>query len=222
MYNRVTNGLYSPGSTYKMSVALAGLKDGAITEDELIEDTGRYRYGYNPKCWIFDKYGLTHGYINVTTAIQVSCNCYFYEVGRRAGISDIVAMSRSLGLDSKTGIELAGETTGNIAGSDTNMDWYLGDTLSAAIGQSYNSFTPIAMARYIAAVANGGIVRKVTLIKSVEDENQNSVPADELDKYIEDYTGVKNESHKIDIAPEKMEAVRQGMLAVTQVRRYVI
>lgn len=217
MYNRVTNGLYSPGSTYKMSVALAGLKSGAITEDELIEDRGRYQYGYNPKCWIFDRYGLTHGFINVSTAIQVSCNCYFYEVGRRAGIAEIVEMSRMLGLDSKTGIELAHETTGNIAGSDTDMDWYLGDTLSAAIGQSYNSFTPIGMARYIAAVANGGTVRKVTLLKNIEDENQNSVSSDELDKYIEDYTGVKNESYNIDVAKEKMEAVRGGMLAVTQV-----
>lgn len=216
MYNRVTNGLYSPGSTYKMSVALAGLKKGTITEDELIQDTGKYNYGYNPKCWIYDRYGLTHGYINVSTAIQVSCNCFFYEVGRRTGIADIVEMSRSLGLDSKTGIEIPGETAGNIAGSDTEMDWYLGDTLAASIGQSYNSFTPIAMARYIAAVANGGTVRKVTLIKEIEDENQNSVNAEELDKYIEQITGVKNEAYNINVDKEKIEAVRQGMLAVTQ------
>ncbi len=217
MYNRAISGLYSPGSTYKMSVALSGLKKGTITETELIQDTGRYAYGHKPKCWIFEKYGLTHGYINVSTAIQVSCNCFFYEVGRRTGISDIVQMSKMLGLDSKTGVEIPGENTGTIAGSDSEMDWYLGDTLSASIGQSYNSFTPIAMARYIAAIANGGTVRKATLIKSIEDEEQNSVQQQELDKYIEEYTGMKNESYTIDVAREKVEAVRQGMLAVTQV-----
>ena len=215
MYNRAVAGLYSPGSTYKMAVALSGLKAGTITPEEYIEDTGIYQYGYNPKCWIYDKYGLNHGLINVSTAIQVSCNCFFYEVGRRTGISNIVDMSKKLGLDSKTGIELPGEKTGSIAG-DTDKDWYLGDTLAASIGQSYNSFTPIAMARYIAALANGGKVNKVTLIKQILDNNKNSVLQENLNNYIEEYTGVKNESYNLDMPNEQLESVRKGMLAVTQ------
>ncbi len=216
MYNRAIAGLYSPGSTYKMAVALSGLKNGSITPEELIRDNGIYEYGYNPKCWIYDKYGLTHGLINVSTAIQVSCNCFFYELGRRTGISNIVDMSKKLGLNSKTGIEIPGEKVGIIAG-DTDDDWYLGDTLSAAIGQSYNSFTPIAIARYIATLANGGKVNKVTLIKQILDENQNAVLEEDLNKYIEEYTGVKNEVYNLDMPKEQMEAVRRGMLAVTQV-----
>ena len=73
-------------------------------------------------------------------------------------------MAKKLGLDSKTGIEIPSEKTGTIAG-DKMETWYLGDTLSAAIGQSYNSYTPVEMARYIAALANGGKVNKLTLIK---------------------------------------------------------
>ena len=218
MYNRAVSGTFSPGSTFKMAVALAGLKNGAITEDELIRDDGEYKYGYHPKCWIYDRYGLTHGLINVSTAIQVSCNCFFYEVGRRTGIEGIIEMAEKLGLDSKTGVEVPGEREGNIAGKGMN-EWYLGDTLSASIGQSYNSYTPIAMARYIAALANGGIVKKLTLIKNIEssEEDEENLSQSKIDDYIEKITGVKNEEYKLDVTHRQLEAVRSGMLAVTSV-----
>ena len=209
MYNRAVSGTYSPGSTFKMAVALAGLKNGTITPDELIRDEGEYAYGYHPKCWIYDRYGLTHGLINVSTAIQVSCNCFFYEVGRRTGIDGIIEMAEKLGLDSKTGIEIPGERVGNIAGKGME-EWYLGDTLSAAIGQSYNSYTLVAMARYIAALANGGTVNKVTVIKEITKEDGEKVLQSELDSYIEKVTGVKNESYKLDVDSSQLEAVRSG------------
>ena len=107
----------------------------------------------------------------VSDAIKVSCNCYFYEVGRRMGIDNLVKYCQMFGLGNKTGVELYGESKGMIAGANKNMDWYLGDTLSAVIGQSYNSFTPVQLANYIATLANGGtyfqlknvIVSNVTL-----------------------------------------------------------
>ena len=217
MYNRAVSGTTAPGSTFKMAVALAGLKNGAIKEDELIRDDGEYQYGYHPKCWIYDRYGLTHGLINVSTAIQVSCNCFFYEVGRRTGINGIIEMAEKLGLDSKTGIEIPGENKGNIAGKGMSS-WYLGDTLSAAIGQSYNSYTPVEMARYIAALANGGKVKKLTLIKNiVSEDSDDNISQSKLDEYIEKLTGVKNEEYTLDVNASQLEAVRSGMLAVTSV-----
>lgn len=215
MYNRAISGSYSPGSTYKMLVAIAGLMSGGITVDEQYYDPGIYPYGYNPKCWIYTYYGITHGYINVSGAIKGSCNCFFYEVGRRIGISKVVEYSKMFGLGAKTGIELAEENAGNIAG-DTDMDWYLGDTLSAVIGQSYNRYTPIQLANYISTIANGGTLNKVTLIKDIKNNKTNtSVLRNEIDEYSKEYTGVNFESKKLDIKEEYINAIKAGMLSVT-------
>lgn len=208
MYNRVTQGTYSPGSTFKMVSAIAGLETGNITSTELIQDTGIYPYSYNPACWVYTDYGRTHGYINVEDAIKVSCNCYFYEVGRRTGIKTIAEYAKMLGLGSKTGIELT-ESVGTVAG-EQDVDWYLGDTLSAAIGQSYNSYTPIQLVNYIATLANGGKLNRVTLIKSVGDDEE-SLDESELTKYIKEKTGVDKESSVLDIKEETLHTVLNGM-----------
>lgn len=215
MYNRAISGLYSPGSTYKMLVGLAGLMSGGITVDEMYYDPGVYPYGYHPKCWIYSYYGITHGYINVSGAIKGSCNCFFYEVGRRIGISKIVEYAKEFGLGSKTGIELSQEATGTIAG-DTDKDWYLGDTLSAAIGQSYNQYTPIQMANYISTIANGGTLNKVTLIKDIKNNDDNtSILRNEIDNHAKEYTGVDFTSRTLDINEEYINAIKVGMLSVT-------
>lgn len=208
MFNRATQGTYSPGSTFKMISAIAGLETGNITATELIEDTGVYPYSYNPVCWIYTDYHRTHGYINVSDAIKVSCNCYFYEVGRRVGIKTLVEYAMMFGLDKKTGIELT-ETTGTIAGTQ-DVDWYLGDTLSAAIGQSYNSFTPVELANYIATLANGGTLNRLTLIKSIGSGNS-SLDEKELNEYIETKTGVEVTSTQIELKDGTLETVLSGM-----------
>ncbi len=208
MFNRATQGTYSPGSTFKMLSAIAGLETGKITATELIEDTGVYPYSYNPVCWIYTDYRRTHGYINVSDAIKVSCNCYFYEVGRRVGIKTLVEYAMMFGLSSKTGIELT-ESTGTIAGTQ-DVDWYLGDTLSAAIGQSYNSFTPVELVNYIATLANGGTKNRLTLIKSIG-ETSSAVEDTELNEYIETKTGVKVNSTKIELKDGTLETVLSGM-----------
>lgn len=208
MFNRATQGTYSPGSTFKMLSAIAGLETGKITATELIEDTGVYPYSYNPVCWIYTDYHRTHGYINVSDAIKVSCNCYFYEVGRRVGIKTLVEYAMMFGLSSKTGIELT-ESKGTIAGTQ-DVDWYLGDTLSAAIGQSYNSFTPVELVNYIATLANGGTKNRLTLIKSIG-EASSAVEDTELNEYIETKTGVKVNSTKLELKEETLETVLSGM-----------
>lgn len=207
MFNRATQGTYPPGSTFKMLSAIAGLETGKITSDELIQDTGVYPYSYNPVCWIYTDYRRTHGYINVSDAIKVSCNCYFYEVGRRVGIKTLVEYALKFGLNSKTGIELT-EATGTIAGTQ-NIDWYLGDTLSAAIGQSYNSFTPVELANYIATLANGGTLNRLTLIKKIGENNE--VSDSELNQYIEEKTDVKINPTKIKLKENTLNTVLSGM-----------
>lgn len=214
MFNRVIGGLYSPGSTYKMLTAIAGLETGAITTKELIKDTGIYAYGHHPKCWIYTSNGGTHGNINVTEAIKVSCNCFFYEVGRRMGIDELVKYSKSFGLGAKTGIEIYGEQIGMIAGDENTKNWYLGDTLSAAIGQSYNSFTPIELVNYIATLANGGILNKVTVIKSVTNKDVN-ISDEELNEYAKQITGVDFKKINNNLNKDYVKAIVDGMESVT-------
>ena len=151
--NKAISMNYSPGSTFKMVTALAGLETGAITTTERINDTGVYPYAHHPVCWYYTSYHSGHGRLNVSQAIQHSCNYFFYEVGKRIGIDTLAKYAYYLGLGHKTGIELNGEANGNLASSqravEENRQWYLGETLSAAIGQSYNTFTPLQMAKYV-------------------------------------------------------------------------
>lgn len=213
MFNRAISGTYSPGSTYKMLMGIAGLESGGITVNEYYTDPGEYPYAYNPKCWIYTSYGVTHGAVNLAGALKGSCNCYFYEVGRRIGISNIVQWAKNFGLGSKTGIELSGEAKGNIAG-DGATGWSLGDTLSASIGQSTNLFTPIQLANYISTLANGGRLNKVSLIKNVGTE-ATSISLSELTNYTKEFTGVDFETRNLDIASSYINAIKEGMYAVT-------
>ena len=213
MINRAIYGTYSPGSTYKMLVGMAGLMSGGITVDELYYDPGVYEYGHHPKCWLYTYRGTTHGYITISGAIKGSCNCYFYEVGRRIGIEKIIEYAKLFGLGEKTGIELLDERLGNIAG-DGAKEWYLGDTLSAAIGQSSNEFTPIQLANYIAAIANGGTLNKVSVIKEIENDFTQISNA-EIEEYVSRITGVNFEARKLNINQEYIDAIKKGMLSVT-------
>ncbi len=215
MFNRTIAGTYSPGSTYKMLVGLTGLETGAVTVKEKIQDTGIYQYGHKPSCWIYSLRGTTHGWVNVSEAIKVSCNCYFYEIGRRTGVEKIVEYSKRFGLGAKTGIELKGENKGKIAGDNPEVKWYLGDTLSAAIGQSYNSYTPVQLANYIATLSNGGNLNKVSIIKSVHNNKGEKENDDSLDTYIKEYVGFDFNNSKTNIKKENVEAIKEGMKSVT-------
>ncbi|MBR6613756.1 MAG: penicillin-binding protein 2 [Clostridia bacterium] len=215
MFNRAISGTYSPGSTFKMLSALAGLDSGVITTGEKIKANGRYEYANHPMCWVYSYYGRTHGWVNVSDAIKVSCNCFFYEVGRRMGIDNLVKYCQMFGLGNKTGVELYGESKGMIAGADKEMDWYLGDTLSAVIGQSYNSFTPVQLANYIATLANGGTLNRATLIKNVVNAEDEYVSSEDLLAHIEKVTGYKFISTRLDLNQKHVDAVVEGMKSVT-------
>ncbi|MBR6290424.1 MAG: penicillin-binding protein 2, partial [Clostridia bacterium] len=161
MYNRALEGTFQPGSTFKIGVAMGALDSGVIDENTQIKDEGVYEIdGFQFRCWIYLMYKETHGWVNVTDAIQVSCNYFFYEVGRRLTIEKIDDYMTSFGLGQPTGIEL-NEKTGILASPEYVEEnglrsWAIGDTLQASIGQSYNLFTPLQMSVYISSVVNNG------------------------------------------------------------------
>lgn len=174
LFNRAFNGLYAPGSTFKMATGIAGLEEGIITPSTKIQDKGIYtKYtDYKPRCWVYSDYGTTHGSIDVSQALEKSCNYFFYETADIMGIDFLNAYCKKLGLGEKTGVELP-ESSGTLAGpeyrSKNGEEWYPGDTLQAAIGQSDNLFTPLQLANYVATIVNGGTRYKTHLVKSVND-----------------------------------------------------
>lgn len=215
MVFRAVNGTYSPGSTFKPLTAIAALQSGNLSISEIIEDKGVYKFyeGYQPTCWIWNEYKMTHGKQNVTAALENSCNFFFYEVGRRLGIDALGKYAEKFGLGVSTGIELNEETAGHMASPEykkqvvqnlTSQDWYGGDTLQAAIGQSYSLFTPLQLANYAATIANGGTRYKVNLIKSVRSSVDGSV--------VREFEPEIRES--IDMDEDVLNAVKQGMKKV--------
>lgn len=218
--NKAISMNYSPGSTFKMVTALAGLETGAITTTERINDTGVYPYAHHPVCWYYTSYHSGHGRLNVSQAIQHSCNYFFYEVGKRIGIDTLAKYAYYLGLGHKTGIELNGEANGNLASSqravEENRQWYLGETLSAAIGQSYNTFTPLQMAKYVAMVANGGKKIDVTIVKSIVNADGSEVPRNEYESYVNEKLGLtEDDTEELSFNQENINAVLEGMRGVT-------
>ena len=219
MLNRALNGLYPPGSTFKMVTAIAGLEEGIVEPSTIINDTGTYMYyapSYTPKCWIKRQYGTSHGPQNVSQAIMNSCNYYFFDVGRILGIDRIGEYAARFGLAQKTGLELA-EKTGIMAGPAYTQSlggtWYDGSTLSVAIGQESSQFTPIQLANYIATLVNGGTRNATHLLKEVKSSDYSAI----LETYEPKVLST------VEIEAENMQAVKAGMLMLTtqgSVRKY--
>lgn len=217
MWNRAVSGLYSPGSTFKPLVAIAAMETGNLSPDEIIVDEGIYTAyeDYQPTCWIWSESNMTqtHGPLDVSGAIENSCNYFFYEVGNRMGISILDEYAAKFGLGEYTGIELGEESKGNMASPEykksiiknvTSQDWYDGDTLQAAIGQSYSLFTPVQLANYAATIANGGTHYKVNLIKSIRSSVDGSLIKETVPEVRD----------SIEMDPEVITAVKNGMRRV--------
>ena len=211
--NRATNGLYSPGSTFKLLTATAGLMEGIVTPTDTIRCTGVYSYegwrGHNPQCWYYRAYGVGHGQENLAKAIKDSCNCYFYDVGRRVGITKLNEYAALFGLGQSTGIEI-GDKAGYVAGPETSAKlgqrWYEGAITAAAIGQENNQFSPLQIANYIATLVNGGNHYAAHLLKSVKSADYSTV----VYEYEPELLGT------IDIPESALNAMKEGMYQVTQ------
>ena len=224
LLNRTIQSQYAPGSIFKMVTATAGLETGATTVKEKINDKGVYHYSekYNPVCWLYTDYRRGHGYLNVTGAIKNSCNYYFYEIGKRIGIDTLSDYAKKFGLGKKTGIELPSEIAGTLASKETKAkyttaSWQGGETLSAAIGQSYNSFTPLQIAKYIATLVNGGKEVQPTIIKTILNADGTEENKKEIKQFSNEKLGITqdNTTEQFQINPEYLSAILEGMRSVT-------
>ena len=208
--NRAFQGLYPPGSTFKMITAIAGLEEGIIEPSTIIRDLGRYTYWSTPQpmCWIYRQGGGTHGLVNVTRAIEVSCNYFMYDVGRRLGIDKLDEYAAMFGLGQKTGVELY-EESGVVASpaftESLGGTWYEGNVLSVAIGQESTQVTPIQLTNFISALVNGGTRYSTHLLKTVKSSDFSQVVY-EYEPQVQD---------EINIAPENLNAVTEGMRDLT-------
>lgn len=222
-YNSATQEKTAPGSTYKMVSAAATLTEGLIAPDETVYCQGTYgKVEPNPKCWI---HPYAHGSVNVETALEHSCNCYFYEAGYRMGLdaegfglvgsdgaqgnateayysSDrgigvLTEYAEMFGLDAVSGLEIP-EAEPEISDQDS---------VRSAIGQGTNNYTVSQLARYVTAVANRGTVYDLTLLDKVTDLN-----GDTIEEFKPE---ARQEITKLD--PSTWESIHSGMREVVRV-----
>lgn len=205
LVNRAFNGVFTPGSSFKPSVALAALQEGKITNSTRISCPGVFTrfadQGLSIKCM------GTHGSISLNTALAKSCNVFFCETAFRTGIESMNQYAKRLGLGVKTGIEIS-ESAGTLAGKEERtakgQSWWNGDTSQAGIGQSDNQLTPLQLATYTATIANNGIRLQTHLIDKVTDYTRDKVITQKGAKEV-DNAGVSEQNLKY---------VQQGMRSV--------
>jgi penicillin-binding protein 2 len=168
--NRGIQGLYPPGSVFKIVLAIAALEEGVVTPEEKVFCSGRYRLGTRDfRCWR----RAGHASVDMHQAIVQSCDVYFYQMGQRLGIDRIQAYAKRFGLGQRTGIGLDGEKTGLVPSPEWKRKrfgepWYEGETLIVSIGQGALLVTPIQVVGLLAAVTNGGTLFEPRLVERIE------------------------------------------------------
>ncbi|HET7696318.1 MAG TPA: penicillin-binding protein 2 [Vicinamibacterales bacterium] len=205
LQNRALQGTYSPGSTFKMAVGLAGLEEGIITPNfHVYCGGGQTFYGRFFRC----HKATGHGSMNLAHAIEQSCDVYFYTVGNMLGVDRINKWATLFGLGVKSGIDLPNELSGLVPSTEwkakytREKKWYAGETISVSIGQGQVSVTPVSLAVYTATLANGGTRVTPHLVKAVDDgTGLKPVPA-------------PKPQSQVEVTPEKLQAIREGMWLV--------
>ena len=228
LINRATMERKAPGSVFKMLSAIAGLEEGVINENSIIYDRGVFKDAGVPyaNCLIYTNYGITHSAVDVKKAIEVSCNYYFYEMSLRLGKTDNSNANEAIetlneymekfGLNDYSGVEIE-EYKPQMASqkakedfvntyyenpSESAIKWNDGDTIRTVIGQSYNNYSAVNIAKYISALANGSNLYKSTLIEGISSKgvfNENK-PLSEIE---------------LGFSQENINTVHEGMLQVT-------
>ncbi len=170
MSNKSIQGEYPPASAYKIITALAGLEEGVVDLNTRSYCSGQYQFGNRVyRCW--KRWG--HGEVDLISAMEESCDVYFYKVGESLGVDALAQYARGCGLGKPTGIELENERSGLIPTSAWKKRrfgeaWQPGETLSIAIGQGFNLVTPLQMAVLTAAIGNGGTLYRPRVLKAVQ------------------------------------------------------
>ena len=208
LFNRALQGLYTPGSTYKPSVAVAGLDTGLLNRNSTVNCTRVYTYykDYRPRC---AQHGHGNGPIDVVNAIKWSCNIFFYDVGRRLTSDVYDAYAYKLGLGQRTGVEVS-EALGHLTTkNDSNYTESL--DIQAAIGQGNTAVTPIQLATYAATLANRGTRYRTHFVKAILDSNTGET-IEETQPEVMDVVEDKGET--FDLVREGMKGVAQTIPAL--------
>ena len=208
LFNRALQGLYTPGSTYKPSVAVAGLDTGLLNRNSTVNCTRVYTYykDYRPRC---AQHGHGNGPIDVVNAIKWSCNIFFYDVGRRLTSDVYDAYAYKLGLGQRTGVEVS-EALGHLTTkNDSNYTESL--DIQAAIGQGNTAVTPIQLATYAATLANRGTRYRTHFVKAILDSNTGET-LEETQPEVMDVVEDKGET--FDLVREGMKGVAQTIPAL--------
>ncbi len=216
LVNRAISGL-PPGSTFKLITALAGLRRGMANAK--FNCSGGVSYGdHYFKCWVAGK-GYTHGTLDLADALKVSCDAFFYQYGNAAGIQSIDAVGKMLGIGEESGLQLAGEQTGNMPGPEwmqihhPRERWSQAQTANVSIGQGYTLVSPLQLAMAYVAIANGGTCFYPRLVDRVL--NQDGSPVlDENGKPAVPQTPRVRSDLRTEVSPEQIEMVRKGLWKV--------
>ena len=216
LFNRALNGLYAPGSTYKMSTLIAGFEAQVYTANSIIVDKGVFtKYaGFHANCLKWTNQHQTHGAINAAEALQYSCNYFFYEMADNITLEAMDSTATALGLGVKTGVELpeqagyrANAATKELLHTGDSRYWYKGNQILAAIGQDDNQFTPIQLCNYAATLANQGTRYKATFLKRVISSDFSSLL----------YENQAQIAGHLNISKSTYETYLDGMIRVTSV-----
>ena len=204
--NKVISGEYPPGSTFKIVTGSAAFELNKVGLNEPIYDGG-----FHPLVpTMGNAGGEVLGWLTFISALAMSDNVYFYELGNRVGIDNIAKYARLYGFGEKTGIDLEGESKGLVASKQVkreiwNEDWRLGDTFNAAIGQGFNLTTPMQLSVMLSIVANGGIKYQPYLVDSILNADGSFFDRPK-----------RAEAKHIDVSQQTIDYMRQGMSATTK------
>ena len=206
MFYRAVSGQYPPGSTYKIVVALAALAEGVITPETEFNCVGSLELG-NSTFGCHKRIG--HGKVNLRESLKVSCDVYYYEIGRALGVDRLAKLSREFfGLGRKLGVDLLTEQAGlipDVAWKQRKYSekWMLGETMPVSIGQGYVLNTPLQVAQFTSVLANGGRLYRPHLVKDLLDIDNEVVKSFKPELI-----------YKLDIDPAYIKAVQDGLEAV--------
>jgi penicillin-binding protein 2 len=211
MVNRALNGAYPPGSTFKPFMALAALEIGKRTPAQTISDPGFFNFGGHH--FRDDKKG-GHGSVDMYKSIVHSCDTYYYMLANDMGIDNISRFMGSLGLGSRTGIDIEGESEGVLPSQawkkrrfkrPEQQKWYAGETISIGIGQGYNAYTPIQLAQAMATLANDGVMYRPHLVSYITDSKTGAKT------YIE-----PQPLRTLSWKPQNIETIKKAMVGVNK------
>lgn len=205
LQNKAIEGIYPPGSTFKLVTAVAALEEGVINKDTTFYCNGKKRVGNKDfRCW--KESG--HGKVDIHRALVESCDVFFYEVALKLGAQKLSEYAKKLGLGEKTGINIPGELEGIVPSPEWKIKkfkkpWYNGDTLPFAIGQGYLSISPLQLAVAYSTFANGGYVLTPIIVKEIE-VGENKIVTEDVPKI----------KKRINLKPETIDIIRKALIGV--------